>query len=88
MNDSELKINHIYWAEITDTALSELCGKEIQVKFTGILFRNVKYLKPAAVENTDPIYLRIKISKNEPVGSSFYLYQIKIFREVTAKELQ
>ncbi len=45
MEDKDLKLNRIYWAEITDQELTELCGQRLKVKFTGIFFRNIENLK-------------------------------------------
>ena len=41
MKDSELKKDRIYWAEIIDPELKAIHGKEIRVRFSGILFRNI-----------------------------------------------
>ena len=63
MKDSELKKDRIYWAEIIDPELKAILGKEIRVRFSGILFHN--FDSPTEI---------------------FFLSQIKIFREVSAKE--
>jgi hypothetical protein len=93
IKDSELKLNHIYWAEIIDTDLTDLCGKEIQVKFTGIAFRNVKYKDCLNIDYTDDPKEAVRnklISSqiiNDKKDAILFLSQIKLFREVSQEKI-
>ncbi|MBI1936698.1 MAG: hypothetical protein HYS25_01095 [Ignavibacteriales bacterium] len=87
--DKDLKINRIYWVEIIDRELGDLCGSQIKVRFTGIAFRNLAY------ESTKPIgdfihdkkeATRKKIIDRNLVlkkDAVLFLGQIKIFKELS-----
>jgi hypothetical protein len=91
--DKDLKLNHIYWAVITDSELGELCGKEIQVKFTGIAFRNTQYPATSNIQvlsDEQKEAVRKKLVNERAAGKRdaiLMLSQIKIFREVFDHEL-
>lgn len=87
--DKDLKVNRIYWAEITDTELGELCGRQIKVKFSGIAFRNVNYIKKEIGDYVnDPKEAARKkiIDRNlvEKKDAVLFLGQLKIYREAEA----
>ena len=62
MQDRELKKGCQYWAEVIDQESGHL-GKQIKVKFAGILFYDT-----------------------ETPSQSYYLSQLKIFREVKTED--
>lgn len=85
--DSELKLNQLYYAGITDKNLGECFGKELIVKFTGIAFRNVNYLETGVhqLSNNQKENIRKKMTDVKLVEKKdavLMLSQIKIFREV------
>lgn len=88
MSDSELKLNHFYWAMIIDPELGDLRGKEIKVKFTGIAFRNCEYNRTEIPDyiNDDREAVRKRLTDQKLVDKKdavLMLSQIKIFREVS-----
>lgn len=91
--DHELKANKIYWAEITDPELGELCGKQIQVKFTGIAFRNTQYSSTSNIRvftDEQKEAVRQKLISEHAANKRdaiLMLSQIKIYREVLDHEL-
>ena len=92
MKDSELKRDKVYWAEIIDKELDDLCGKQIKVKFTGILFRNIEYIKKEIGDfvNDPKEAVRRTVVQRSLSGKKdavLYLAQLKIFKEVDYKEL-
>lgn len=84
--DKDLKVNRIYWVEIIDEELGELRGKQLRVKFTGIAFRNVNYIKKEIGDyiNDSKEAARKKIVERNLVSKKdavLYRDQIVIFRE-------
>lgn len=43
--DEDLRIGKTYLAEIIDKSLTGFYGRQLKVKFTGLCFRNVEYIK-------------------------------------------
>jgi hypothetical protein len=91
--DSELILNKYYIALVTDNELGELCGQLIKVKFTGIVFRNAKYIKHEeevdnllAVSNEACKRKKLENKYTSYPDSVFYLSQLKIYREASANE--
>jgi hypothetical protein len=90
--DSELTLNKKYYAVIVDKNLGDLCGQEIIVLFTGIAFRNVKYLVEGVHQysNNEDDNLRKRMTDTrlaEKKDAIFMLDQIRLFREVKSNDL-
>ncbi|MBX3008631.1 MAG: hypothetical protein KF816_11480 [Melioribacteraceae bacterium] len=93
VKDSDLKLDKFYIALVTDNELGELCGQIIKVKFTGIVFRNAKYIKQE-VEVDNHLEIANESGKRKKIESKFssypdsvfYLSQLKIYREASANE--
>lgn len=82
--DCQLKTNKYYWCEVVEA--SHPCfGKQYCVKFSGIAFRNVDYLKDDEVkyadEDREAVRKRLIDRKPGNPEAVFMLSQIKIFRE-------
>lgn len=91
--DSELKLDKYYIALVTDNELGELCGQLIKVKFTGIVFRNAKYIKHEvevdnllATANEAGNRKKLESKFASYPDSVFYLSQLKIYREAAENE--
>lgn len=91
--DSQLKIGKVYLALITDTELGDLCGKNILVKFGGIGFRNVEYLKDGNKEKHEERVIKAGVKTNKKNeyrarhrDEILLLPQLKIYREVKPED--
>lgn len=81
IQDRELKIDHVYWAEIIDESLQEF-GKQIQARFTGIYFRDIAVKQKIISEPRST-----KFRNNYKKAGEYLLCEIKIYREVKPEEL-
>ena len=61
MRDNELKLNTVYWAEIIDETLKEIFGSQLQLKFTGIFFRELNNEKSTYLLSQIKIFREAKI---------------------------
>lgn len=82
--DCQLRTNKLYWGEVVE-ASHPCIGKQYCVKFTGIAFRNVDYLKDNEVkyadEDREAVRQRMINRKDTNPEAVFMLSQIKIYRE-------
>ena len=93
MQDSELKFNTVYWVEVIDPSLKELFGKQLQMRFNGIVFRTLKY-DPERITKamSDPKErIRYNLMQKNLAGqkdSILFVDQVKVFREGTKEEIK
>lgn len=84
ISDKDLKINRVYWAEIIDPELKNFVGQQVKVKFTGVLFRNMKYrtkdIHDFANYTETNVRAEIMDTKQDAI---LFLDQIKIFKEAS-----
>lgn len=92
MKDSELKNNTVYWVEIIDPKLKDYFGKQLMMRFTGIVFRTLKYdpdkiVKAMIDPNKRMRHNLMNTNLSKQIDSTLFLNQVKVFREAKHEEI-